>query len=1120
MYWPVGTPRIYATSASSQAPTFSFVVSHDGLPSPADLDPRPERPPLPHADSSSSHDGLAPPQPSPLLPPGTPPTPLTPAIKPVEHALQHPDGATSYPAPPGAASTSLSLLLSEPILALRVARSGHLFAIITATSMTVWQTKPTVVLAAVVRSQASIKSYGTNVDLLLRPDSAIFVVHTSSGYLITYSLATDIDSRVYRPVFTSHPNVQRRRQSHAGGPGHAAPDQIMWGPGEGTGVRDVSVRFKMVIKVDAGIESALALDEELVVATRKPAAVQCIRWTPDSSGSQTSTEIMSRMGWLDKKVTISEMTNDRPMNLSTWITSDGKAYAVQRTPGGQPHPETGEPDPKKLFKGYCFHVPRSDVERAARAVINARFSLIAVGCADGNIRVYSVKDYAGNVPPSHVHALPVSSSASGRLTTLTYSPDGYCLFAGYEKGWATWSVYGKPLSHSFTADPAMAAGNGEAWLSGVRDAAWIGGAVEMLLIGMRHEAVWLLEMARSAVTGCYCSANLFRTVLQTTSSVMVYRGYDLPDLSSISAEPSLWHTASIPATYLLNQWPVRYTVVSPDGRYVAVAGRRGLAHYSVNSGRWKMFANEEMENEFQVRGGMCWYQNVLVAAVEVNRSYQLRLYSREPALDNANIVHHQQMQSPVVLITPSGEDSLLVYGHNNILYHYVFSTSQSGSVRLVQVGQIAFHGIVRSPARVRGLSWILPESQQLTGDPSDDVAVASVLFLVDGKLVLLNPSLNEDGNLKYDMRVIAQSVEYYFCMWDQPFDDALPPLASSDGHGSLDPGGPAPLENSLWLLDGGELRVWSDVQTVLDVVSTTGGELPPTATLSTDFYPLSVLRSKGFLLGVEPELVQRRDIDFSFFRFALRTHLFLPELLRFHLTRNESSAALRLAQQYQSLAYFSHGLEILLHHVLDEEVDSAPAPEAATLPRVLSLLSSFPDYLDVVVQCTRKTEARSWRTLFAYLPPAQELFEESLLRGNLKTAGGYLLVLHTFDELASASEQSVRLLKRAMREGDWELCKELARFLAALDDSGDTLRGALEMVNINAGGGTVVVASLAGRIDGQPIPRLSVPPSFSNGTGDGRGGNGSSRDRSRSSESISRSIRGLGINDGSTSPDS
>jgi uncharacterized membrane protein YgcG len=139
---------------------------------------------------------------------------------------------------------------------------------------------------------------------------------------------------------------------------------------------------------------------------------------------------------------------------------------------------------------------------------------------------------------------------------------------------------------------------------------------------------------------------------------------------------------------------------------------------------------------------------------------------------------------------------------------------------------------------------------------------------------------------------------------------------------------------------------------------------------------------------------------------------------------------------------------MLLHTVLDEEVDKAPSPENALLPTVLSFLSSFPEYLDILVQCTRKTELRSWRTLFSYLPPPQELFEQSLQKGLLKTAGGYLLVLHTLEELSSSSEQLVRLLRRAKEEQDWDLCKELARFLMALDESGTTLREALALVEL------------------------------------------------------------------------
>ncbi|KAL2756150.1 hypothetical protein ACRALDRAFT_1042777 [Sodiomyces alcalophilus JCM 7366] len=1046
MYWPVSTPKCFATSSNS-GPEFNLIVSDDGLPNPFNRPPAssqtaspasPDRIPTDdQARHSEKDDGQL----------ATPATPRTPAVQSIDHGLSETDPNASPSQTPTQFRGPTEIPLKDPILALRVSRSGHLFAVITATSMTIWQSKPTAVLAVVVRSESSLETYGENVDLLLRPDSAILVVHTALGYLITYSLATDTEAQVYRPFFPNYANVQRRRQIHAG-PGSSAPDQFLWGPGEGGGVRDVSVRFRMVIKVDAGIESALALDDELIVATRKPAAIQCIRWTPDSSGSQTRTEMVTRMGWLDRKVTVVEITHDRPMNLSTWITSDGKAHAVQRLTSRY-DAASMEADPKKLFKGHCFHSPRGKSEHARRVVINARFSLIAVGCENGDVHVYSARDYAGNIPPSHTHSLPVSVDVAGALTALCYSPDGYCLFAGFENGWVMWSVYGKLGSHSFgSRGTAVMPTGGENWLSSIVDAAWFGNGSELLLVSSQHEAIWALEIARSAVAGCYNSANLARTVLQTSTSVMIYRGYDLPDIASISAEPSLWHTTRIPAAYLLNQWPIRHTVISPDGRYVAVAGRRGLAHYSVNSGRWKTFASETMENEFLVRGGMCWYQHILVAAVEVNKTYELRLYSRESALESSLVLHSQRIPAPIVLIASSGEDSLLVYTYENLLYHFIFAP-YAGSVRLVQLGQIAFHGIVRSPARVRGLSWILPESQMIDGDPSQDVSVASVLFLVDAKLVLLRPSLNQEGHLKYDMRVISHNVEFYVSMRDVLTREATVTPSSPGSGGHQTTADNVTLRNSLWVFDGNEFRLWPEIHHVMRATSSdTSRDLPPTISIPLDFYPLSTVLSKGIILGVEADLVQRRDLGFSFFHFAIRTHLFVPNVLRFFLCDDRTSEAVELAEQYRDLDYFAHALEMLLHNTLDEEVDSTPAPEQAILPRVLSLLSSFKEYLDIVVQCTRKTEVRQWRTLFAYLPPVQELFEESLQRGFLKTAGGYLIVLHTLDETGSAPEHTVRLLSCAMKAQDWELCKELARFLAAMDETGNTLREALDSVKV------------------------------------------------------------------------
>ena len=124
-------------------------------------------------------------------------------------------------------------------------------------------------------------------------------------------------------------------------------------------------------------------------------------------------------------------------------------------------------------------------------------------------------------------------------------------------------------------------------------------------------------------------------------------------------------------------------------------------------------------------------------------------------------------------------------------------------------------------------------------------------------------------------------------------------------------------------------------------------------------------------------------------------------------------------------------------------------------------------------------------------------------RGSLKTAGGYLLILHTFEELSSSSEQLVRLLSRAKDEEDWELCKELARFLTALDETGDTLVEALDFVNLRSPKDERVANSFM--FEGS---RLKVPiPKKSRSM---NGGHGSDQDEKSSNSSLSPTSVGGG----------
>ncbi|OAP60657.1 hypothetical protein AYL99_05659 [Fonsecaea erecta] len=950
---------------------------------------------------------------------------------------------------------------SNAIVDLQAARHDHLFATISPFQLDLWSTRPLVVLASLSRSSKSLETYGKNLGVAFKPDGSTLVIRTAGGYLMLYSVESDQTARVLQQQY-GYSQAKRQNVMRS------------FGTDETAGVPEVLLRFRRAIKIDAGINSINALDSEMIVATTKPPAVQCIRWDLQKDGSNAVAQLLNRMDWVTQKSSISTMIHDRAMNLSVWLSQDGHAYAVQRIkPQLTRAPSSDDSIPSsrgstaqvtRLFDGYCFHKPESPASSATFASINARFSLIAVATSGGEIICYSAKDYAGNIPLSHTFRASTSPSFRGAITCLIWSPDGYCLFVGYEHGWCTWSVFGKEGASTFHQNLTHAESNAEKWLLAVQRATWIGAGGEILLTTPAENRIWKLEMSRSAAMGCFSCANLVRALLQTPTELSVYRGHELPDLTSISNEASLWHHAEYPHVYLHNQWPIKSCVVSQDGRYVAIAGRRGLAHYSLQSGRWKTFSDLSVESSFAVRGGMCWFNHVLAVATENTNGYDLRLYSRELELGRFPL-HNEAFSMPIVFVGPSGEDSLLVYTYENILYHYILNITDRGA-QLVQVGQIAFHGIVRAPSRVRSVSWVVPDSQLRNGDPSRDVEFASVLFLVDDKLVLLQASRNEKDELKYDMRVIAQHVEYYILMRDQIYfnfstgpDESAPPTPSPGSAFTLRSQQNYSLRDSLWTFSGDELRLWPDVR---DLFHHAAGDLTtsPVLSMSIDFYPLSILLTKGVVLGIESELLQRRDVNFAQFRSSIRTQLFLPYILRHQLCEaNDTAAAFGLANQYQNLSYFPHALEILLHNVLDDEVDRKPKVKdkeedeaQGPLPAVLSFLQLVlppTTYLSTVVQCIRKTELSSWRTLFAHLPPPLTLFEQALELEDLKTAGGYLIVLQGLEEGNDESESYdarkfegyvIRLMKLARQKGDFELCAELARFMMGIDPRGDALR--------------------------------------------------------------------------------
>ena len=394
------------------------------------------------------------------------------------------------------------------------------------------------------------------------------------------------------------------------------------------------------------------------------------------------------------------------------------------------------------------------------------------------------------------------------------------------------------------------------------------------------------------------------------------------------------------------------------------------------------------------------------------------------------------------------------------------------------------------------------------------------------------------------MRVIATHIETYILMRDQlsfnflpAGDESMPPSPAAEtalnGHHSQTRDS---LRDSLWTFTGDKLHMWSDIQEVLRMALEGPALKEEVALLDipVDFYPLSILLNKGVVLGVESELLQRRDVTFSLFKFGVRNNLFIQYLLRHQLSQQDTPAALAISHQYGSLSYYPHALEVLLHEVLDDEVDNPPnSSEGSLLPAVLNFLQSSVSqatYLDIILQCTRKTELRSWRTLFAHLPPPLDLFEQAIELEELKIAAGYLLILQGVEAEESDTESqhhleeepqqppssdptttstsdgpthsktpstsslfssgriniislAVRILQLGKQKCDWEICTELANFLMALDPHGNALNRVMREVGFFSQSAETPPASR----NKTPSPLgLTIPERTRRGLGGGR----------------------------------
>jgi RAB6A-GEF complex partner protein 1 len=133
MYWPIGAPQIYAATTSKVTTRKVFQDGEDAESHEATESEFLQNAQNPNLDAVRDDQNL-------LTEPQTPSTP-TPSGVTVDQDSHKRFSTRNTSRLSDGSDDAIKQAEKEHILAIRISRTGHLFAVVTATSLTIWQTK-------------------------------------------------------------------------------------------------------------------------------------------------------------------------------------------------------------------------------------------------------------------------------------------------------------------------------------------------------------------------------------------------------------------------------------------------------------------------------------------------------------------------------------------------------------------------------------------------------------------------------------------------------------------------------------------------------------------------------------------------------------------------------------------------------------------------------------------------------------------------------------------------------------------------------------------------------------------------------------------------------------------
>jgi hypothetical protein len=759
----------------------------------------------------------------------------------------------------------------------------------------------------------------------------------------------------------------------------------------------------------------------------------------------------------DDDVAISELVDSTKINVLVALFSDGRVACFVPTSNSNSN--------SNFSLSSLLGVWIADIQDGCCVAINGAYRLVAVGRSSGVVDVFALDESTGAWFLSHTLSLPADQFPGGQdslgavsIISWSHTDEMAIAVSWDEGGLAIWSVFGSLISFSFGPNPNITPTPRKTAGTKLRSLCWSKDGYGLWMapcttgeedpVVRKGCTLYVLNFLKNAIVNNPTVSNHHHIMLQAgdrlhllVSNTLVANGNRgrMQEIGSAIASTPHWKILQVPESYLVLNWPLKYSCVDCTGSYIATAGKAGLALYSCVTRKWKLFSNEQQEQGVVCCGGVVWWKDIVVFPCVASKSVvEVRFYSLHSKLDTSHYLYTLKMMSPLAKINLHG-NHLLVLTNNGtlIIYHMSQEVEPQTSAATLKISKYYESSLSQSVPRVE--LAISAMTSTLKAEPSrtlnqesgcgPDEDLESILLNMSGKILMVQRTstvTTETGRRKV---TFGQPV----CLASQVETVWAPPPERAGQHCNH-------MSQSLWLHCGSSgLKVWLPLFPD-DNPHPTFLSKRIMLSIETTVYPQVVLFLESAILGLSHETLVLSDLSspgpslviFPYATVERAIQLCLHPILRQLLKRNLGAHALQLAQGCCHLPYFTHVLECMLHEVLEEEAPAnLPLPDPL-LPQVVQFIKHFPQFHTTVSSCARKTEVALWRYLFAAVGKPRDLFEVCIKSGNLATAATYLIIIQNLETSAVSKKLATRLLESALEAGVWGLANNLVRYLQAI----------------------------------------------------------------------------------------